>query len=113
MTTGDIDNDGYVKIMLLEHGTGVGGSGDTTKIVLKYGDNWIREMELPFDFESDIDRGIQIETTMGNEPDTYSVYCPMLDEIITFEAENSMPDYLKDVPLVAGAQCRGIMICSV
>lgn len=107
LATGDIDNDGYAEIMLLEHGTGVGGPGDTTKIVLKYGDDGIREMELPSDFESDIDRGIRIETTMENEPDTYSAYCPMLDEIITFEAENSMPDYLKDALMAAGGQCRG------
>lgn len=84
----DIDNDSNVELVLSAHGTGCGAVGDTYKVIFKYKDHGIEQMELPSDLEIDYDQGINISVMQEAEKNRYSAYCSYFDEEILFESEN-------------------------
>ena len=86
----DIDNDENVEIIFSAQGTGCGAVGDSYKAIFKYKDQKVERMELPSDFNEDYDRGLKVIVTQKPEENSYSAYCPYFDEIISFQALNSM-----------------------
>lgn len=86
----DIDNDKNVEIVFSAQGTGCGAVGDSYKAIFKYKDHKVERMELPSDFNEDYDRGLSVIVTQKPEENSYSAYCPYFDEIISFQALNSI-----------------------
>lgn len=84
----DIDNDDHVELVLSTQGSGCGATGDFYKVVLKYKDHDITQMELPSDLDVDYDRGIDIAVMQEADRNRYSAYCPYFDEEVFFESEN-------------------------
>lgn len=101
----DIDNDENVEIVFSAQGTGCGAVGDSYKAIFKYKDHNIVRMELPSDLNEDYDRGLNVIVTQKPEENSYGAYCPYFDEVISFQALNSM-----DSPYtthVVGGNVRG------
>lgn len=103
----DIDNDENVEIVFSAQGTGCGAVGDSYKAVFKYKDHTIKQMELPSDFEEDYDCGLCVEIIQEPEPDSYSAYCPYLDEKISFQADNVEGWDLPRTAEAVGGNARG------
>lgn len=103
----DIDNDENVEIVFSAQGTGCGAVGDSYKAVFKYKNHEFERMELPSDFESDYDCGINVEVIVEAKKNSYSAYCPYLDETIPFQAENAYDEIYSRQPGVAGGNVRG------
>lgn len=100
----DIDNDGNAELVLCTHGWGT-GLEDICKVIFKYKNHNLEQMELPSDLETDYDQGICVEVYQKEEKDRYSAYCPYFDEEILFEAENiANPDGMQ---INAGSNVRG------
>lgn len=97
----DIDNDENVEIIFSAQGTGCGAVGDSYKAVFKYKNHSIEKMELPSDFDEDYDRGLNVIVTQKPEENSYSAYCPYFDEVISFQALNSM-DFPYSTQIVGG-----------
>lgn len=103
----DIDNDENVEIVFSAEGTGCGAVGDSYKAVFKYKNHGFERMELPSDFEEDYDCGIYVEVIMEAQKNSYSAYCPYLEETISFQAENAYDETDSWQPGVAGGNVRG------
>lgn len=103
----DVDNDENIEIVFSAQGTGCGAVGDSYKAVFKYKDHAIEQMELPSDFEEDYDQGIRVELIQEPEPNSYSAYCPYLDEQIFFHGENSREDETLYEARCVGGNVRG------
>ncbi len=109
VVTGDFDNDGNVEIVFESMGTGCGGAGDWYVVMLKYKNHGMEEMKLPA--EPDERHYIRVQVTQEMQKDTYSAYCPYLDETIFFEAENhSEPNQVR---VVGGSMSDYFNICSM
>lgn len=110
--TEDIDNDGNAEIVLSMQGSGV-GTADYYKVIFKYKDHNIEQMELPSDFaQDDPDRGVCISVYQEPEKNRYSAYCDYLKETIYFNAENAQEP--KEEAISAGANARGFFgLCPV
>lgn len=108
---GDIDNDENVEIMIEMQGSGVGAVGDWHPIILKYKNNVnFERMELPTDLDPDYFKGIEIIINQEPQENTYSAYCPYLDETIRFQAPNvDRSEYFKPpaVTTEVGGNARG------
>lgn len=87
--SGDFDRDGNIEIGFESRGTGNGGTGDWHLRLLKYKDHSMEKMEFPSDSYEDDERGIKVQVIQEPQENTYSAYCPYLDESIMFEAENA------------------------
>lgn len=104
----DIDNDENPEIVFSAQGTGCGAVGDSYKAVFKYKNHSMERMELPSDFEEDYDCGINVEVAMEAAKDSYSAYCPYLDERVPFQAENAYEDfYTLEPAVIVGGNVRG------
>lgn len=99
----DVDGDGKTEIVIPIQGTGVGGPGDTSKIVVKYLDPGIRRMELPSNLEEDYDQGIEVAVKGDPKKGVYIAYCAEFDEEIEFSAGREVDD-------MRGGNCRGYCI---
>lgn len=108
---GDIDNDENVEIIIEMQGSGVGAVGDWHPIILKYKKNGSFErMELPTDLDPDYFKGIEIIINQEPQENTYSAYCPYLDETILFQALNmGNSEYFKlpEISTQVGGNARG------
>lgn len=100
----DVDDDGSTEVVFCVQGTGVGGTGDCQKFVIKYRDNKAERMELPNDFAEDYDVGLNIEIERDTESGNYKIYCPYLDERIVLETEE------REEGRDFGANCRGYFV---
>ncbi len=118
----DIDNDENVEIVFSAQGTGCGAVGDSYKAIFKYKgrnenqskDLNIERVELPSDLEEDYDCGLRVELTQEPEADSYSAYCPYLDEKISFHGKNVEGWELPDSSQVTGGNARGFFnLCPV
>lgn len=107
----DWNGDGNVEIAFALPGMGNGGSGDWHKAILSYTGNAMERLEFPSDLEDENgdEFGFKVDVIMEPEPDTYTAYCPYLDESITFQAFNSSlwERYLDRAPMNAGCNSRG------
>ena len=108
----DLDDDGNVEITFCAQGTGCGGPGDHYKAVFKYIDHSVERMQLPSDYDEDLEEayreyGLKIRVFQEPEADSYSAYCAYLDEQISFHAENSEGWDLPDTVCLAGSNVRG------
>lgn len=106
----DWNGDGNVEIAFALQGTGNGGAGDWHMAILSYTGNAMERLEIPSDLpvENADQIGFKVDVIMEPEPDTYTAYCPYLDESITFQASNSLwEEYLERAPMNAGGNCRG------
>lgn len=102
--TGDFDDDGNTEIVFESRGTGNGAAGDWHLRILKYKDHSMEKMDFPSESCEGDDREIHIKVTQEMQANTYSAYCPYLDETITFEAENIFePNQAR----VVGGNARG------
>lgn len=101
LSCADIDNDGNMELVFESHGTGNGGSGDWYGRILKYHDHTMTEMELPTEYEGETELDVQVAQEM--QKDTYSAYCPYLDETIVFHAQNLFEPHDGS----GGSNCRG------
>lgn len=97
----DIDNDGNVEIVLSIQGTGCGAVGDSYKVIFKYKNHAIEQMELPSDLIEEYDKGIDIMVYQEPEKNRYSAYCDYLKENLYFTAENVF-DPAKEAHWVGG-----------
>lgn len=100
LSSEDLDNDGNMEIVFESCGTGYGGVGDWYCRILKYKDHTMTEMKLPSDYADGTE--IDVKVTQELQRDTYSAYCPYLDEMIIFQAANAFEPYGG-----GGANCRG------
>ena len=111
----DLNRDGNVEIAIALMGTGNGGTGDWHKVLFSYTGSTMERMEFPSDFDYDDDEyevGLHVDVIMEPEPDTYTAYCPYLDESIPFQARNtyegeSQLAYLEEAPKDVGGNLRG------
>lgn len=111
VVTGDFDDDGHTEIVFESRGTGNGAAGDWHLRILKYKDHSMEKMDFPSESYEGDDREIYIEVTQESQKNTYSAYCPYLDEKITFEAENIFEPHQARV---VGGIVRGYYnICSM
>lgn len=71
----------------------------------------MERLEIPSDLTDEYggQTGFKVDVIMEPEPDTYTAYCPYLDESITFQGSNSSlwEKYLEQAPMNAGGNCRG------
>lgn len=106
MCWADLDGDGHVEIAFELEGAGNGGSGEWYQAILRYTGSDMERLEIPSEYENDTK--IYVDVIMEPEKDTYSAYCPYLDETITFQASNAWddPDF-SQMPRSVGCQCRG------
>ena len=110
---GDLNEDGNVEIAFALRGTGNGGSGDWHKALLSYTGSTMERLEIPSDQKPDYyDEGLVVDVTLELDPETYTAYCPYLDESITFHATNHWDDdtrkaYIEQDPLRGGCNLRG------
>lgn len=86
----DIDNDENTEIVFSAQGSGCGAVGDSYKAIFKYKDHHIERMELPSTLNSDYDCGITVAVSQTSDENSYYAYCPYFDEMISFNALNSM-----------------------
>ena len=109
----DLNGDGSVEIAFALPGTGNGGAGDWHKAILSYTGNTMERLAFPADEDSDYsDVEFTVDVIMEPDPNTYTAYCPYLDESITFQASNmyegdSQKSYLAKAPKGVGSNCRG------
>lgn len=101
----DIDNDENVEIVFSAEGFGCGAVGDSYKAVFKYKNHTMERMELPSDLEIDHDCGLVVDVIQEPEADSYSAYCPYLDELIPFGRENECPP--PETAEAVGGNARG------
>ena len=101
----DIDNDENTEIVFSAQGSGCGAVGDSYKAIFKYKDHHIERMELPSTLNSDYDCGITVTVSQTSDENSYYAYCPYFDEMISFNALNSMeaPSSIRTV----GGNVRG------
>lgn len=99
----DVDGDGKTEIIIPIQGTGVGGPGDTSKIVVKYLNPGIRQMELPSNLEENYDQGIVVTVKGDPKKGVYIAYCAEFDEEIAFSAIRQVDD-------MEGGNCRGYSV---
>ena len=113
---GDLNEDGNVEIAFALRGTGNGGSGDWYKALLSYTGGTMERLEIPSDFELDYPHddeiGLTVDVTLELDPETYTAYCPYLEESITFHATNHWDDdtrkaYIEEYPSSGGCNLRG------
>ena len=80
--------------------------GDWYKAMLSYTGNTMKRLEFPSDFKpdyrDDAEVGLTVDVNMEPEPDTYTAYCPYLDESIIFHASNywEEDDRRADLPIL-------------
>ncbi|MCM1048346.1 MAG: hypothetical protein NC433_07970 [Clostridiales bacterium] len=86
----DIDNDENTEIVFSAQGSGCGAVGDSYKAIFKYKDHHIERMELPSTLNVDYDRGLTVTVSQTSDENSYYAYCPYFDEMISFNALNSM-----------------------
>ena len=110
----DLNGDGNVEIVVALQGTGNGGSGDWYQVMFSYTGSEMERMEFPsdFDYDDEYEVGLYVDVIIEPEPDTYTAYCPYLDESITFQACNTKEGeaqiaYLADAPKDVGGNLRG------
>ena len=108
----DLNGDGNVEIALALNGFGNGGSGDWYKVLFSYTGSTMERLEFPSDSDDEYEVGLKISVIMEPEQDTYTAYCPYLDESITFQARNiwegeTQLAYLADAPKEVGYNIRG------
>ncbi|MEH2959823.1 VCBS repeat-containing protein [Candidatus Merdisoma sp. JLR.KK006] len=101
----DVDNDENVEIVFSAEGFGCGAVGDSYKAVFKYKNHTMERMELPSDLEIDHDCGLVVDVIQEPEADSYSAYCPYLDELIPFGRENECPP--PEMAEAVGGNARG------
>ncbi len=101
----DVDNDENVEIVFSAEGFGCGAVGDSYKAVFKYENHTMERMELPSDLENDYDCGLVVDVIQEPEADSYSAYCPYLDELILFGRENGCPP--PETAEAVGGNARG------
>lgn len=101
----DVDNDENVEIVFSAQGSGCGAVGDSYKAIFKYKDHTLKQMELPSDLEEDYDRGLTLDVIQEPAIDSYSAYCPYLDEILPFGRKNECPP--SDTAHTVGGNARG------
>lgn len=101
----DVDNDENTEIVFSAEGFGCGAVGDSYKAVFKYKNHAIERMELPSDFDEDYDFGLTVDVIREPAADSYSAYCPYLDEILPFHRENGCPP--PETAEVIGSNVRG------
>lgn len=99
----DVDGDGRTEVVIPIQGTGVGGAGDTSKIIVKYLNPGVRRMELPSNLEVDYDQGIEVSVKGDPKKGVYIAYCAEFDEEIEFSARREVDDR-------GGGNCRGYCI---
>ena len=116
---GDLNEDGNVEIAFALRGTGNGGSGDLHKALLSYTGGTMERLEIPSDQEPDyygdrlvVDEGFTVDVILELNPETYTAYCPYLEESITFHASNYWDDdtrkaYIEEYPSNGGGNLRG------
>lgn len=110
----DLDNDDFMEITFCAQGTGCGGVGDHYKAVFKYKDHAVSQMRLPGDYEEDSDSGLEVVVFQETEADSYSAYCPWLQERIDFRAENVEGWELPGIAQAVGGNARGFYsLCPV
>lgn len=111
VVTGDFDDDGNTEIVFESRGTGNGAAGDWHLRILKYKDYSMEKMDFTSESYEDDDREIHVQITQESQANTYSAYCPYLDETIAFEAENI---FEPNQACVVGGNVRGYYnICSM
>ena len=108
----DLNGDGNVEIAFATYGTGVGMVGDWYRTILSCTGSTMERFAIPSDLDEDYEEGINVEVIMEAEPDTYTAYCPYLDESITFQAYNiyegdEQQQYLAQTPVKVGENYRG------
>ncbi|MDE6685777.1 MAG: VCBS repeat-containing protein, partial [Lachnospiraceae bacterium] len=107
----DLNGDDNVEIAFALQGIGNGGVGDWHMALLSYTGNAMERLEIPSDLEDENDDqiGFKVDVIMESEQDTYTAYCPYLDESIAFQASNSplWEEYRERTPMNAGSNCRG------
>lgn len=101
----DMDNDGNVEMAFSAEGSGCGAAGDSYKAVFKYKNHTLEQMDLPSDFEEDYDCGLIIDVIQEPAANSYSAYCPYLDEMLPFHRENGCPP--PETAEVTGGNVRG------
>ncbi|NBK93555.1 hypothetical protein D5278_16495 [bacterium 1XD21-13] len=102
---GDVDNDENIEIVFSAQGSGCGAVGDSYKAIFKYKDHALKRMELPSDLEEDYDWGLTVDVIQEPAIDSYSAYCPYLDEILPFCRKNECPP--SDTAHTVGGNARG------
>ncbi len=105
LSSGDLDGDGNVEIVFGAQGTGNGGAGDWHYRLLTYKDHTMEWMELPSDSYETEERGIRIQVIQETKKDTYSAYCPVLEETLTFTSQNAKKP--EKQAMEVGGNCRG------
>ncbi|MDE6531347.1 MAG: hypothetical protein K2K96_11370 [Lachnospiraceae bacterium] len=103
----DWNGDGNVEIGFALQGMGNGAVGDWHMAVLSYTGSGMERLEIPSDLTDEYgdQTGFKVDVIMEPEPDTYTAYCPYLDESITFQGANV--GTLAQDPLEVGGNCRG------
>ena len=108
----DLNEDGNVEVAVALWGTGNGGSGDWHKVMFSYTGSTMERFEFPYDRGEDYEIGLMVDVIMEPEPNTYTAYCPYLDESITYWALNgwtgdTQKAYLAEAPIGVGGNLRG------
>ena len=101
----DVDNDENAEIVFSAEGFGCGAVGDSYKAIFKYRNNTIERMELPSDLDVDYDQGLTVDVIREPEADSYSAYCPYLDEILPFHRKHGGQS--PQTAELAGGNARG------
>lgn len=111
----DLTGDGRLEIILETQGTGNGAWGDWYVAVVSDTGEGIRELEfppIPAEMAEEPMPGILVEVYMEAEEDTYSAYCPYLEDRIMFQAP--WTDYGRSMeitgPTLVGGNVRGFAV---
>lgn len=92
---GDLTGDGRIELVLNTNGTGNGAVGDHYVAVISDTGEGLKELDfppIPKEMGEEFSPGVRIEVYMEAKANTYSAYCPYLDESITFQSLNADPE---------------------
>lgn len=108
----DLTGDGRLEIILETVGSGNGAAGDHYVAVVSDTGNGIKELEFPLipeKKEMEDYPEIQVDVYMEAEENTYSAYCPYLEDRITFESPWTDYGQSREVtePIPVGGNVRG------
>ncbi|MCH5270424.1 MAG: hypothetical protein J1E83_06700 [Lachnospiraceae bacterium] len=112
---GDLTGDGRMELVLDTVGIGNGAAGDNYVAVISDTGEGLKELDfppIPEEMETEFSVGVLMDVYMETEADTYSVYCPYLDESITLHTPNADPERQALIlePLLAGGNVRGFYL---
>ncbi|MDE5823629.1 MAG: hypothetical protein K2H91_02950 [Lachnospiraceae bacterium] len=105
----NIDQDENMEIVYCARGSAYSGVGDYYKVVFKYRNHAIEQMQLPSDYghEEYNDYGLLVDVFQEPDADSYRAYCPYFDEWLSFTAKNPEGWYLPDIEQYVGGNLGG------